>query len=1287
MSVEHNQWKWLSSEGGSGPGASPSGHDLQEVESVLRRLGEGLSAASTPHDVAVMISRAASELFPWDACAVSSFNAATGKVTSLLTIDTIDGERREFSENYNRASECSAFFRKAIERSAFLMSKEDFAGEPESEFFGDKSRPSESFMYAPIRGRNQQVLGLITFQSYMPGAYSERDLRSLQLLTDYCSAALQRCLAEEAMRAANRRLQLLNAVSRLAISCRTPLELAESLAHEMRRHFPVDAFFLDGFLPNSTQGHGFGNFDTIDGQFVHVPESPEPYDWLDMPFGKTLFLERQPILINRTPEELARLGPSDLWWPSNSPRSASLIFVPLQWGRRVTGVLSIQTYQLDAYDEDVLEAVLAVGRQIAPAVEGLLLTRQLEARNEALRQSEERFQLVIQATRDGIYDWHPGSPVIWRNENFCRMTGFNLTELTADGWWQEHLHPDDRPRVESSQQEAFRNGSRFWTCEYRLRHADGHYLVVEDQAVIERDAEGRVVRVIGAVSDITERRAAEEEVRRLARFPHENPHPILEADAGGLIRYINPAMGRLMRELQCGAEALLPEGHRALASEVLGTGVPATDIEENRRGRILRWNYYPVAAQQVVHIYGQDVTESRRQALALQESEKRFETMAETAPVMIWMTDAAQRLVYCNRQWNEFHGSDDPGTLMEWVARMSEADRERGRAVIVEAGDRGEDFVLEGRVRRADGRFRWVMCSGRARREADGAFAGFIGSCVDVTERREVDEILRALVKATSAVTGQSFFSALTEHLAAALDLKYAFIAEVLESNSDRARMRAFRAGDRFLPPFEYDLAGTPCEDALRRRVCVYPAGVRKAFPHDEGLRRFGVESYIGCALTDSRSRLIGILTVMDDRPMENAALVEAVLRLMAGRAGAELERLRSQEREARIEAQLRQAQKLESLGVLAGGIAHDFNNLLSGILGNVGLALMDLPEDSPVRELLRNVELSAARAADLTRQMLAYSGKGRFVVEPLDLNAVIEEMTQLLQVSIAKSVQLIKRLSPEPVVVEADATQIRQVIMNLITNASEAAELTSGTITISTGITRIDTAEPEGGSQPLGVEPGEFAFLEVRDTGIGMKPDTIPKIFDPFFTTKNTGRGLGLAATLGIIRGHRGAIRVESTFGQGTTICVLLPLSAGGRPTPTPEAPPPAQPAGAEKAGGLVLVADDEHAVRVVVSRSLQRAGYSVVTARDGLEAVELFRRHSGELAAVVLDLTMPGQDGDAALRELRRIRADVPVILMSGFSEKDLTARMKDAPFDGFLQKPFRPQDLTEMMNRVVK
>jgi signal transduction histidine kinase len=515
-------------------------------------------------------------------------------------------------------------------------------------------------------------------------------------------------------------------------------------------------------------------------------------------------------------------------------------------------------------------------------------------------------------------------------------------------------------------------------------------------------------------------------------------------------------------------------------------------------------------------------------------------------------------------------------------------------------------------------------------------------------------------------------------------------LASVLLVSGDGAHLRHGAAPD--LPP-EYcqaiDGAAVgpcvgSCGTAVYRHERVVVADIATdplwveyksiALPH--GLRACWSEP-----IFDSHGRVLGTFAMYHRHPAEPTSEDLQVIRVAAHLAGLAIEREHADRQREQMERKLLETQKLESLGLLAGGVAHDFNNLLSGILGNAGLIRMDLPAGSPLLELLGDIENAGRRAAELCQQMLAYAGKGRFVIRRLDLSALVEESRRLLQLSISKNAVLTCHLPSDLPPIEADATQVRQILMNLVINASEAIGERSGHIIITAGVMPADRAYLTETWLSPDLPEGDYVFLEVRDNGIGMTAETRSRIFDPFFTTKFTGRGLGLAAVLGIVRGHRGALKVESEHGFGSAFRLLLPAFTGAA-----ESPAHIVTSTSWKGHGTVLVVDDERAVRTVTSRILAACGFEIVLARDGREAIDLFSRRPGDFRLVLLDLTMPHLSGEDTFRQLRLLQPDSRILLMSGYNEQDAVHRFTGQGLAGFIQKPFTPEELHAKLQRIL-
>lgn len=433
--------------------------------------------------------------------------------------------------------------------------------------------------------------------------------------------------------------------------------------------------------------------------------------------------------------------------------------------------------------------------------------------------------------------------------------------------------------------------------------------------------------------------------------------------------------------------------------------------------------------------------------------------------------------------------------------------------------------------------------------------------------------------------------------------------------------------------------------------------------------------------LRDRQGEPLGLLALLDDRSPGSGVFGRSIFRAVASLVAAEFERAREEERRIRAERRALETQRLESLGSFAGSLAHDFNNLLVGVLGNLSLISQDLPEGGALRRLVEDAEQAAQRAADLTRQLLAYSGRGRFVVVPVDLGALVQELAGLLRATLPRDAELHLDLAPALPRILADASLLRRAILNLVRNAGEALGGGGGVVRIGTGRAELDEEAIRSLDLAEGVRPGEHVFLEVTDTGAGMDEATRARAFEPFYSTRAAGRGLGLAAVQGIARGHRGGIQVRSAPGAGTSVRLYLPVADILADLETPQEPAPE--AGASS---RVLVVDDEASVRAVAGRMLQRLGLAADSAADGEEGLGRYFEVPGRYALVLLDLTMPRLDGEQTLRRLRERDPGARVLLMSGYSAEEAAERFRDLGPVAFLQKPFRLADLRERLEEVL-
>lgn len=645
-----------------------------------------------------------------------------------------------------------------------------------------------------------------------------------------------------------------------------------------------------------------------------------------------------------------------------------------------------------------------------------------------------------------------------------------------------------------------------------------------------------------------------------------------------------------------------------------------------------------------------EVEERMRSETALRESEYRFRTLADftydweywigTDGRQVYMSPSCERITgYCSQAFY------DRPSLIEEIVHPD--DRARTRGFAFGQPDADEAAVLDFRIITADGEERWLSHVSQPVYDSGGNWAGRRASNRDITDRIRAEREVRELNQWREAIIEN---------------------ANVLVSVQD--------LGGRFLV---WNDAAERITEYPREEVLGSSTILESLYPEPADRERARA-AVLKIARGESTANLQFDIRTKSGRTRTLAFFSKAILGADGAPAGAinvgidVTQQKKSDSERRQLEAQIQQTQKRDSLAVMAGGIAHDFNNLLMGILGNASIVLDELPEDTPIRKNVAQIEKTARRAAELTKQLLAYSGKGRFVIETLNLNVVLQDMQPLLASVVSKKAEMLFEFAANLPFIEGDAAQLRQLVMNLAMNASEALEDRPGTITLRTGAMYCSTGYL--GSTYLDEEhaEGDYAYFEIADTGCGMNEDTMAMLFDPFFSTKFTGRGLGLAAALGIIHGHRGAVKVESQEGKGTTVRVLFPCGHAARSAKTRGAAGVAQ----DRPRPTVLVIDDEEAARLVAREMLERSGYNVIVASDGCEGLQQYQKTPRAIDVVFLDLTMPHLDGEETFHRIRSIRADARVVLTSGYDEHEVARRFHGMGLAGFLQKPYTPTEL---------
>ncbi|MBI5948963.1 MAG: PAS domain S-box protein [Chloroflexi bacterium] len=879
---------------------------------------------------------------------------------------------------------------------------------------------------------------------------------------------------------------------------------------------------------------------------------------------------------------------------------------------------------------------------------------------EALRLSEANYRAVVDGTSDAIFvmdrDEHGEFRCTLVNtafEDLTRLSGPAIVGRTV----REALPPKDAEWAESRYALAAAAGS---TIEYEESFMLGRrevHLITTLTPVYGED--GACRRLIGSSRDVTARKAAEAALRA----SEANYRAIFDSISDGLYVMERGPDGQFrcttINDAYCDLldrtpgmvldktleESLGPNapGVQRHYDDAIAAGGPVQWewSREDRDGRIRH------AITQVTPLFDaegacyrligslREVTGLRQAEEAQERAEQHLRTVATNSPVILYATDCDGVITL-----SEGRGLEKLGFAGGALVGRNVRDVYPANAGLVEGILRaaaGETILATGDL--GDATWETFMAPLRG---PGGEIVGTIGVANDISDRRRAEALASRLGRLLDE-------SASEVYVLEAGTLRFLQVNRGARENLGYTQAELDTMTAPQINP-EFTAAG------WARFVAPLLAGDRDTVHAETAIRRKDGSTYVAdlsLSLSRSESPPVFLAVVQDitDRKRQEEALL--------------------------------QAQKLESLGVLAGGIAHDFNNLLVGILGNAGLALLELPPASPARDTIQQIETAGKHAADLARQMLAYSGKGRFVIQPVDLNSLVEEMTHLLRVSINKGVSLHYDLGASLPAVEGDLTQLRQVVMNLVVNASDAIGQESGVITIATEVVHATREDLAATYLSPDLPTGDYVSLVIRDTGAGMDAGTRAKIFDPFFTTKFTGRGLGLAAVLGIVRGHRGAIRIDSTPGAGSTFTLLLPRAAAAM-----EAGSSVQSPAAEwKPSGSILVVDDEDTVRRVTARALSSLGLAVLTAADGLEALATFREHQDEIRCTLLDMTMPGMDGEETFRALREVDPATPVVLMSGYTEQDATARFATDGLAGFIQKPYEISTLREVIRQVIE
>lgn len=1139
-----------------------------------------------------------------------------------------------------------------------------------------------SCLIVPIQGQDR-VLGLLHLDSDRPGAFSEEHAALLRPLANAAAIALEQARLLEA---AERRAAELEAVRQASLSLTAELELEAVLTSIMSSTLNL--------LPQLRNAHVFllRDDEIVFGTALWKGDPPQNEVIQPRRDGLTYAVARkgEPIVVSD-------MRNHPLYDDAPPEWEGAIVGLPLKVEARVVGVMNVAYRRPLTVSEPDLRVLMLLADQAAIAIKNAQLyehAQQLEARYRTVSELVSDYAFALQITPEGQAHSE------WITEAFARSTGYQI-EPGRPLDLPDLVHPDDAPAVREAYAELLSGNSV--TGEVRIMTQDGDRRWLRLYARPEWDQdEERVVRVVGAAQDVTERRQMEDALReseaKLRSVLENIPDYLVMTSPTGTILFLNMAPSDLAIDDALGASIydFLPSEEeirvRRLLRQVVADGEAASfeTMIYDDQGRH-RWFAARVGAVEqegavvALTIVASEITERKLAEEKLQRLAGQRKRLLDVSRNMLSTLDlgavvrqigqALQRILSYQgfglyildaernvlRPWA---GEDESLQLGVWQKQEIPAGEGIVGAVVDSGqGERVNDAHRDPRSLYPDSftpdEEHLICVPLKTSSRIAGAF--IVMRRDEPFSEEEFDLVQLFVGYASLAIENAQLFARLRSS-----EEKYRTLFEETKDcvfiispggrfrdiNPAGVEMFGYQSREAVLSLNIFEALLADPADGRRLRELLEAQGSARDYEMNVR-RRDGEEAIL----------LIDLLPVIEE---EKTIAYRGFARDITGRK--------------RTEEAMRRTQKLESLGVMAGGVAHDFNNLLTGVLSESHLAARKLPARHDAQKHIDRIVAVAERATDLTGQLLTYSGRERLETVPQNLNQLVTENLSLLEMSVPRSVTIETSLAGDLPDVEADPGQMQQVVMNLIMNAAEAYESQPGAVRVETSTLTVTEDNDRMTLSGLPLDAGQYVCLIVQDWGAGMDQETMERIFDPFFTTKFTGRGLGLAAVQGIVRSHKGSIQVESHPGEGTTFRVLLPAS----PRRAPASPPETSVSPAAATGKLLIVEDDA-VIREALAELLTIQGFSVILAEHGRAGLERFQENP-DVQLILLDLTMPVMSGSEAFREMRRLRPDVPVILLSGYSEHDAMRTIEDAPLTTFVKKPFQIADLVQIIHKML-
>ncbi|MEQ8172378.1 MAG: PAS domain S-box protein [Candidatus Eremiobacterota bacterium] len=903
--------------------------------------------------------------------------------------------------------------------------------------------------------------------------------------------------------------------------------------------------------------------------------------------------------------------------------------------------------------------------------------------SESLDEKGKNFRNLIENTTDLLWETDKKGVFIYVSPQCKGILGYSQEEITGKTPF-DFMTYEESIRIRPLFEKEISHVRPFKNLENTFLHRDGYPVVFETSGSPVFNSLNESTGYIGICRNITTHKEADKAIREseenFRRIIEHIPSIYYSHNTDNVLTYLSPQAKEI---LDCEPEQALVNWQNFLTNNPLNREAvlnTSKAIETGERQKTYMMELLTPAGKRVtgeirespVVKYGRtvavvgtftDVTEKKKTEEALIESEKYFRKLIDLLPLPMFVMSSDNRVEYLNSNFTEILGYtiEDIPTLKEWSLNAYPDPEYRKRVMSEWEYDMEHFASLEPVVKTFD-----VTCkNGTVRKivfrpvkmENDKIFVIFEDITICKKTEEELVESGKMLQLVLDTIPARVFWKDRNSVL--------------MGCNRLLALDAGLSSPEEIIGKSDFELIWKDEAEHYRYDdLMVMETGKAKLDYEESQTKPDGKLRYLRTSkipLYDREGHIVGLLGTYEDIT----------------------DRKKSEEERRKLEKKMEHTQKLESLGILAGGIAHDFNNLLVAILGNAELALLELPPGSPAQFYLSEIENTSLRSAELCKQMLAYAGKGRLSVEPLNMSALVREMSQMLEVSISRKAIIRYKFQKDIPLIEVDATQIRQVIMNLIINASEAIKDRDGLISVSTGSMFCDSSYMSGSYLYEQLPERDYVYLEISDTGTGMDKETQMKIFDPFFTTKFTGRGLGLAAVLGIVRGHKGFLKLYSEPEKGTSFKVFFPALKNALEGVSRDVNNLKNWYGK----GTVLLVDDDQGVLDITGPMLKKLGFNVLTAMSGQEALKIISscqslsdRQEELFACIILDFTMPHMDGEETFHELRKMRKNIPVILSSGYSEQEVLERFSGKGPAAFLQKPYKLDTLIDILQKVL-